>query len=376
MHTIVVWFRRDLRCHDNATLQRAVADADRVVPLYCLPERWTGPGMFDHEKVGPYRARFLRDSLADLRDSLRDRGGELYVRRGDPGTVVPAVAVYWQDLPGTEERTASDRVRSALSDGGVETRTFWTHTLYHRDDLPRPVEDIEDTFTPWKDRTEAKASPRPSAPGPDRLPAPERPGEDAIDPGSLPELADFGFDESDAAVDDRGVLDWSGGETAGLDRLEQYIWERDEDKGYSAGTIRPATPEEYPLRPEPEIIPDTDELSIGDEYVGPRDPITEVSVSSDGELFRKTHQDREYIASDGFEDLIDFMLRHKGGGTIKVNSHGHLYTILQDGPAFVGTVESPEEFTSPGQSSNTHSDGSTTNSGSLTEDDPDFDDVF
>jgi len=234
MHTIVVWFRRDLRCHDNATLQRAVADADRVVPLYCLPERWTGPGMFDHEKVGPYRARFLRDSLADLRDSLRDRGGELYVRRGDPGTVVPAVAervdadaVYWQDLPGTEERTASDRVRSALSDGGVETRTFWTHTLYHRDDLPRPVEDIEDTFTPWKDRTEAKASPRPSAPGPDRLPAPERPGEDAIDPGSLPELADFGFDESDAAVDDRGVLDWSGGETAGLDRLEQYIWERD-----------------------------------------------------------------------------------------------------------------------------------------------------
>jgi deoxyribodipyrimidine photo-lyase len=34
----------------------------------------------------PNRARFLHESLADLRDSLRERGGDLVLRRGDPVT--------------------------------------------------------------------------------------------------------------------------------------------------------------------------------------------------------------------------------------------------------------------------------------------------
>ena len=228
MSTIVVWFRRDLRVHDNPTLHRAVADADTVVPLYCLPDRHTGSGMFGLDKVGPHRARFLTESLADLRDSLRSRGGELFVRHGDPSTVVPAVAdrfdaeaVYWQDLPGTEERDDARAVRAQLADDGVADRTFWTHTLYHRDDLPRPVDEIEDTFTPWKDRTEAKSNVREPEPVPVTVPSPDG------DSGPLPTLSTFEFDPEDATVDERGVLDWTGGESAGLDRIETYLWEHD-----------------------------------------------------------------------------------------------------------------------------------------------------
>jgi len=84
MRPIVVLFTRDLRVHENPALHAACADADRVVPLFVLDP--TVP-------TSPNRARFLAESLTDLRGSLRARGGDLVVRRGDPVTEAMRVAV-------------------------------------------------------------------------------------------------------------------------------------------------------------------------------------------------------------------------------------------------------------------------------------------
>ncbi|MBB5868696.1 deoxyribodipyrimidine photo-lyase [Allocatelliglobosispora scoriae] len=75
MRTAIVLFTRDLRVRDNPALHAAVAAADRVVPLFVAD-----PGL----RVHPHRQRFLAECLADLRESLRQRGGDLVVRRGDP----------------------------------------------------------------------------------------------------------------------------------------------------------------------------------------------------------------------------------------------------------------------------------------------------
>jgi hypothetical protein len=76
MRPIVVLFTRDLRTHDNPALHAACAQADRVVPLFV-----SDPAV----PSSPNRDRFLAQSLADLRDSLRRRGGDLVVRHGDAG---------------------------------------------------------------------------------------------------------------------------------------------------------------------------------------------------------------------------------------------------------------------------------------------------
>lgn len=41
------------------------------------------PNGFD--KTGPYRARFILEALADLRNKLRDAGSDLVLRIGKPG---------------------------------------------------------------------------------------------------------------------------------------------------------------------------------------------------------------------------------------------------------------------------------------------------
>jgi deoxyribodipyrimidine photo-lyase len=76
LRTAIVLFTRDLRVHDNPALELAVRSAAHVVPLFVVHE-----GL---RFAVPNRARFLHQSLADLRQSLRQRGGDLVLRRGDP----------------------------------------------------------------------------------------------------------------------------------------------------------------------------------------------------------------------------------------------------------------------------------------------------
>lgn len=76
MKTAVVLFTRDLRVRDHPALAAACANAERVVPLYVLDPELAGRS--------PNRDRFLHQCLADLRDTLRQHGADLLIRRGDP----------------------------------------------------------------------------------------------------------------------------------------------------------------------------------------------------------------------------------------------------------------------------------------------------
>jgi len=85
--TAIVWFRRDLRIHDQPALIDAIANADMVVPLFVLD-----PGLLDGRWRSPNRAWYLMGCLRALDQQLRGIGGHLVVRSGDPTRVVPALA--------------------------------------------------------------------------------------------------------------------------------------------------------------------------------------------------------------------------------------------------------------------------------------------
>src|SRR4051794_12876707 len=82
--TALVWFRRDLRVHDHPPLRAALDACDRVVPVFVLDDRLLG--------ASPNRTSFLYASLHDLRQRLRDRGGNLVVVHGAPEQALPELA--------------------------------------------------------------------------------------------------------------------------------------------------------------------------------------------------------------------------------------------------------------------------------------------
>jgi deoxyribodipyrimidine photo-lyase len=232
--TAVVWFRSDLRVHDNETLLAAARAADELIPLYAVDPAqfdtaaYGGEHSFSYQKTGAHRAQFLRESVQDLRRQLQECGSDLLLRTGDPATVLDEVTtqedvetVYTQRLPGTEERSAAQEVDTRLDAHDVGFEQYWTHTLYHIDDLHCPPSEIADTFTPFKDAVEAHDDPREPVPVPDLPPLP-----DSIDVfGAVPTLDDLGIETP--PVDDRAVLPFEGGERRGLDRLDTYLWDRD-----------------------------------------------------------------------------------------------------------------------------------------------------
>ena len=93
MRRSIMWFRNDLRLHDNEALLDSLTHNEEVIPLYVVdPRLFKGKTSFGFPKLGPYRRKFLEECLTDLRQGLRSLGSELYVRYGYPEEVIPELA--------------------------------------------------------------------------------------------------------------------------------------------------------------------------------------------------------------------------------------------------------------------------------------------
>ena len=74
MALAIVWFRRDLRLSDNAALAAALANHERVLPVYIHAPEEDAPW-----QPGAASRWWLHHALADLSTQLQDR---LLIRRG------------------------------------------------------------------------------------------------------------------------------------------------------------------------------------------------------------------------------------------------------------------------------------------------------
>ena len=122
--TALVWFRRDLRVHDHPALRAALAEHDRVVPVFCLDDRL----LHGRHASGP-RTQFMLEALADLDRSLRERGGALAVRRGAPEDELVRLAdetgaesVFFAHDVSPFARTRGRRTQDAFAAAGLTPR--------------------------------------------------------------------------------------------------------------------------------------------------------------------------------------------------------------------------------------------------------------
>jgi len=223
--TILVWFRNDLRIHDNEILLEAIRKADKVLPVYCFDPYYFQLKASGAAKTGSLRTRFLLESVADLRKNLRALQGELIIRIGNPAEILPQLAleygvneVYHHREVAHEETDISEQVETALWKIRLNLKHFIGHTLYHKEDLPFPIKDIPDSFAVFRKKTERESAVRPVLDTPAVINTPA-----ITDAGELPTFAQLGLDQP---VDDvRSRTRFTGGETSGLVRLEQYIAE-------------------------------------------------------------------------------------------------------------------------------------------------------
>jgi deoxyribodipyrimidine photo-lyase len=227
---ILYWFRNDLRLHDNEGFLKATQKADEVIPVFIFDLRVFEKTPLGFRKIGVYRTRFILESVAALRDSLREKGGDLLVRIGEPERVLAEIAQQYDVAElhlskeiAQEETNVESSLSKRLKTLNVDMVFTWMSTLYHVRDLPFGINKLPDVFTNFRKEIEKNATIRPTAPAPQRVILPAE-----YDAGVLPDFTALGFVQTEIKVPDaRGVLDFKGGETAGLQRLNDYLWESD-----------------------------------------------------------------------------------------------------------------------------------------------------
>lgn len=228
---ILVWLRNDLRIRDNEILFRA-SEKGMVYPLYCIDPRQFQKSDLGLPKTGSIRTEFLLKTLANLKKNLKNLGSDLIIRQGVPENIIPDLiallqidAVYARKTITYEEITVENNLEEKLLKLHVPLEFFWQSTLLHIHDIPWPIKNLPDIFTQFRKEAEGITPIRTAFPIPEKLNS-----IDKVDPGNLPTLEGLGMNPP--VYDEKGVLDFQGGEDAAWERVHAYLWEGDHLKVY------------------------------------------------------------------------------------------------------------------------------------------------
>eukprot|EP00522_Entomoneis_paludosa_P012888 CAMPEP_0172443734 /NCGR_PEP_ID=MMETSP1065-20121228/3947_1 /TAXON_ID=265537 /ORGANISM="Amphiprora paludosa, Strain CCMP125" /LENGTH=587 /DNA_ID=CAMNT_0013194061 /DNA_START=89 /DNA_END=1852 /DNA_ORIENTATION=+ len=271
---ILHWFRHgDLRLHDNPALvhsckklSAASKQSDTyVIPFFCFDPKAFGNDAksdFGNLKCGPRRAKFITEAVKDLQQNLVKKGSGLLVSHGqEPHEFVsklvkdlssesnPSQNPQWTIVCQEEvlkEETEAVRSMQSILPPSAKVQTVWGSTMYELEDLPfgEALGDLPNTFTPFRNKVEKKCEISPPLPTPSKELKAFFPSdgtllksmEQYMKPEAFPSLKQLGYNEASvkeaSTVDPRGVMEFIGGETAALARVEDYIFTKDRLKIY------------------------------------------------------------------------------------------------------------------------------------------------
>jgi len=276
---LIYLLRRDLRLADNPILHEISKLASQshtpfthVLPVYVFaaqqvevsgflsnpdlkspyPEARSEVGKF--WRCGPHRARFLAESVWDLKTDLEYQGSSLVLRAGLVGDVLEdmlagfknseketqVVGIWMTDEEGVEEKREERAVRRIADKQGIDFR-LWVDEKYFIDDRDIPFDNprkYPDVFTSYRKSVEPlRDAPRKVLSKPKSLPPLPDPLPPQKEPFSIPDQYDD-FETAllkpleakpllqDIAPFPKGTKSASpfkGGSKAGLERIQHLI---------------------------------------------------------------------------------------------------------------------------------------------------------
>lgn len=159
MEKSIVWFRNDLRIEDNNSLSEACKSSEFVIGVYFLAPEAFEAGEFGFKKTEKFRAKFLLESLQELRDNLKKLNISLLVIRHNPVLKFAELlerfkitSLYLQKEWTPEESNPLKEVTSILP-AHVNLKEQYNQFLYHPEDIPfTTFQKIPQVFTEFRKR--------------------------------------------------------------------------------------------------------------------------------------------------------------------------------------------------------------------------------
>ena len=220
----LVWFRNDLRAQDNNSLFKACANKGKTYGVYCVDPRQFAVTKHGFKKTEKFRAKFLLETLAELKSNLRNLNISLFVYFDTPENILQQMVssleisnIFVQKEWTPDEVEVEDAVRKSCVN--VQWTEVYDQFLFHPSDIPyTDFQKIPEVFTEFRKRCERESKVRACVEivvqNADNLLANE---------SKIPSLEDLGFENFETHVN--AAFPFKGGENQALKRIENYFFE-------------------------------------------------------------------------------------------------------------------------------------------------------
>lgn len=220
----LVWFRNDLRTQDNTSLFQACKNARKVTAVYCLDPRQFEVNKHGFKKTEKYRAKFLLETLRDLKNNLAALNIPLFIYHDTPENCIPTLvkdhaitSIFFQKEWTPDEVADNNALKTQLPTVNfIET---YDQFLFHPDAIPYAGFDkIPEVFTEFRKKCEKESKIKLC------VAVQPQPKENFIETDkAIPTLEDLGLESF--KLDKNSAFPFRGGETAALKRVENYFFE-------------------------------------------------------------------------------------------------------------------------------------------------------
>jgi deoxyribodipyrimidine photo-lyase len=221
----LVWFTNNLRVADHPSLSAACENkANEILGVYCLdPEKFKG----DLPKIGPFRAKFIVESLLDLKQSLEALNIPFAILIGNPAKRLPEYihennisTLYHQKVWHEEEVSINKEIEAQISPN-TKLVSLYDQFLLGPELIPFELYKLPKVFTPFRKKVEASLK----VPTPLATPTKQTSATDTPLFYSDAPWSSISKDLLSLKTDPRSAFPFSGGEKAAQDRIKHYFFE-------------------------------------------------------------------------------------------------------------------------------------------------------
>lgn len=216
----IVWFRNNLRIHDNICLKKAIEGQQTVVGFVSLDPRYFKQNELKFRKTERFRALFWLEAIQDLKGQLKDLNIPLFVGVQSLEKDILeidrqfSVQKVYHQKEWTQEEVQDNNLWSKIT----SVESYYDQFLFHPNDVFGVLSEIPNVFTEFRKKCEKTITVHPVFSTPPALPA-----ENYFTSGSsIPSLEDLGFQPFEQ--DSRSAFPFRGGESEAEKRLDYYLW--------------------------------------------------------------------------------------------------------------------------------------------------------
>ena len=217
----LVWFRNNMRVEDNSSLTKAINESDNVIGFINIDPKIFISTKYGFKKTEKYRAKFLLETMSDLKSQLETLNISLIVTHRDFGQSINEIIDQYAitNIYTQTEWTRDELIEELSIPNEINLIKDFDQFLFSPNDVSSLYDNIPRGFSNFRKKCEKYLSVN------DTLSIPKSLNSDnkiSIE-YPIPSLSDLGFKDFEVHKD--SVFRFKGGEINAKNRIRNYFFE-------------------------------------------------------------------------------------------------------------------------------------------------------